>query len=619
MTQMRSIRTWFASASLVCLSPSVSYTQPSGEIEVTPPIQLPDGTPVEGNQFPRFIRPTHEGPFGFNNFLVLGDYPTVEFERRDVDQESGVSQETWTRIDVAEVAGRAVSVFRPMWTSEELDAGFRTQRWGVDRPTLFWGQVVVPGAGESGRQDIYLQLAPTNLPPSTVTQVSDTVQYASHAVNISVPGFGVSRIQLGDTALNLEEVTRRFYEVFADEYDTLAVVSQPALLSSHIGFRENVQNQIFGIGLPIFDVSARYGSEGVLQGVEAYPPGGWATLRATLHQQAHQWGDYSAVWNRLGITRQGDDPARHTPLVTPGSVLAGAVLEATRRVGSPIPGASEIERTLPVIEYHPITLYRMGLLPADALPEMGVFVDQGQFEPMDRTSPKVGTSVEGDQIPLFFNDFLAADGQRTGPPADRVRRAVIYVSRDGLASQEEMDVISFYAARMEAMQGITSWDQYPSFFEATGGRALMSTAITPLPVVAPDGTVDGGTDGTTDGTTEASLAVEYLDVAADALTGVLLDEPIPGRVAPGKPVNLSGKVTATDRDDFNIVCFRFIRYGSSNVNEVFVCGSMFGDRFSTEVTFTSAQRGSYTVEPFLFWPNAGGQFARSRYGVVVVD
>jgi len=611
-----SIRTWIVVGCLVCLLPSVSLAQEGSETEFSQLVPLPDGTPLQGDQFPRFIQPTHDGEFGFDNFLVLGDYPTVTFQRRDVLQESGVSEETWTRIDLAEVGGRTVSVFRPVWPPVELEAGFRTQRWGVDRPTLFWGQVVVPEAGELGQRDVYLQLAPTNLPSSPVTRVSDTAQYASHAVNIWVPGFGESRIESGDTALNLGEVTRRFYEVFADEYDTVAIVSQTALLSSHIGFRENVQNQVLGIGMPVFDESRAYGSEGVLQGVEAYPPGGWATLRATLHQQAHQWGEYSSVWDLLGITRQGDDPLRHTPLMMPGAVLAGAVLEATRRVSSPNPGVAVIERTLPTIEYHPLTLYRMGLLAADALPEMAVFVDQGQFEPTNRVSPDMATSVTGDRVPLFFGDFLAADGLRAGPPVDRVRRAVIYVSRSGLASQHEMDVVNFYAARGEARQGVSSWDQCPSFFEATGGRAVMSTEITPVS----DPTLDGELEPTPGPAAEdVALAVEDLDVAVDALTGVLLDEPIPGRVADGESVGLSGIVTAKDRDDFSIVCFRFIRYGTADLNDVFICSTLVGNRFSLDVTFSPAQLGSYTVEPFLFWPGADRQFARSRYGVIVVD
>ena len=83
-------------------------------------------------------------------------------------------------------------------------------------------------------------------------------------------------------------------------------------------------------------------------------------------------------------------------------------------------------------------------------------------------------------------------------------------------------------------------------------------------------------------------------------------------------MEISGIVTADDRDDFTIVCLRFIRYGAADANEVFVCSSIAGNRFSVDVTFGEDQRGSYTVEPFLFWSGAAGQLARSRYGVITV-
>jgi hypothetical protein len=253
----------------------------------------------------------------------------------------------------------------------------------------------------------------------------------------------------------------------------------------------------------------------------------------------------------------------------------------------------------------------MGLLAGDALPEMGVFVEQGQFEPIDRASPDPGTNLVASQVPVIFSDFLAADGPRAGPPVERVRRAVIYVSRNGLASQDEMDVVNFFAARGEARQGVSSWDQYPSFFEATGGRAVMSTEITALSDLLADEELEPSLPA-------EDVAVEDLDVAVDALAGVLLDEPIPGRVAHGESVRLSGIVTAKDRDDFSIVCFRFIRYGTADLNDQFICSTLVGNRFALDVTFSSGQVGSYTVEPFLFWPGAERQFARSRYGVIVV-
>ena len=87
----------------------------------------------------------------------------------------------------------------------------------------------------------------------------------------------------------------------------------------------------------------------------------------------------------------------------------------------------------------------------------------------------------------------------------------------------------------------------------------------------------------------------------------------------GQPLTLDGRVTLTDRTDYNSACFRFIRYGASDVNEIFVCDTLDGVQFSLPVTFDETQRGTYTIEPFVFWTDSGPQTALSRYGVIVVE
>ena len=595
--------TWVVTIALVGLLCHGASMRQVGQDDPAP---LLDGTPLQGEQFPRFLRPTHDGEFGFEDVLVLGEHPVVEFERRDLDEESGFSTETWSRIGTTEWVGRLVSVFRLVWPAERLRDALRTQRWGVDRPFVLLGEVVVPDAGSNGRRQLYLQIVPPNIPASAVARASSTVQYTSHAVNIWMPEFGQSRVPGGEGRIDhadLADLANRFYEVFVDEYETLAVVSQTALLTSVTGLRRSVRNDVSGIGLDVFDTSADYGSAGVLQGIELYPPGGWATARATLHQQAHQWGDYTRVWDRIGVARRGRAPESHFPLMSPGAVVAGAVLEGTRRVSD----TPAIERTLPTVTFHPLTLYRMGLVDLASVPQLRVFVDQGQFGLTDRAAPPIGAPVEGGATAVVGSDFVAADGRRTGSATTQLRRALIYVSRGGLASQAEMNIVNFYAARLAAAGGVTSWDGYPSFFEATGGRATLATDVTPKPGATPAGKLLPGP------------TIERLDVGTDALGDVILDQPIPGRIEVGDVVNLSGTVTATAGQASSVACFRFIRYGSTDPNEVFVCGSLSARRFNVNLTFTAGQRGRYTVEPFLFGADASEPSARSRYGVIEVE
>ena len=328
---------------------------------------MADGEPLRADQFPRFLTPTHAGSFGFDGFAVLGDYETVTFERRDPSQASSVTVETWTRTGTSSIAGQLVSIFRPVWPAEVLRVVLADQRWGVDRPYLFWGHVVAPG---TTRQPIYLQLVPPNLPPSEVVRISDTVQFASHAVNLWIPDFGDARVQGGDGEWDLRVVATTFYQHFADAYETLVVVTQSRELTNPLGFHRIVRNDVAGIDLELFDDTAQYGSASVLQGVEVFPSPRWEENSTILHQQAHQWGEYTGAWAAAGIVRCGDAPATHTPLITPGAVMAGAVLEATRRVGDSTTLGSRyvIERTLPTIQYNPLTLYRMALIGSAKLP-----------------------------------------------------------------------------------------------------------------------------------------------------------------------------------------------------------------------------------------------------------
>ena len=529
----------------------------------------------------------------------------------------------------------------PRWPATELAEFLRQVRWGMDRPNVFWGSLILPKTsiepafGQQVTEDeiekvaVILNMRPPGIPASPVTAINGTVQFSSHVVNMWIPGFGDSRVNGGNKDLNLAAITNAFYQHFTDDYDVISVVSQVNQLPGYGGFHRAVRNDILGIGLPFFDNSAVYGSSGVLQGVEFYPHSLWALNATMLHETGHQWGEYSQVWDPLGPTlapttldRKGHEPDVHTPLLTPGGLIYGAVLEAERRVGTAALSAAShapgyvIERTMPLITFNPLTLYRMGHLTAAALPTYQVFANQGQFDEDTSTAPEVGTAVVGDHYQVAGADFIAADGARSGPVVTQIRRAVIYVSRAGLVSKGEMDILNYFAARFASTEGVTSWDRYPSFFEATGGKAKMTTAITPRP--APTTTSLGGRVVAATPITPGPT-VAYAPVATTALIGVRLDKAIPGRIKVGETVELEGQMTLTARSDYSTVCFRLHRYGADDPSEIFECAALAGDRFSIDVSFSSQQTGTYTVEDFVFWPDSGSQYPLSWYGTIVVE
>ena len=442
---------------------------------------LADGRPLHADQSPRFLHPTHEGSLGFTSFLVLGDHATVTFERVDADADDNHTAETWARTGTDAVTGHVVSVFSPAWDAGELREALRRYSWGVDMPSLYWGRLVVPGSDDNGEHDhvnVYLAIAPSNIPDSTVVRIDDQVQYASHVVNVRDADFGDSRILGGDTALNLPEITKLFYEHFADEYEIIAVVSQAAQFADYAGFHQMVRNEIGGIGLGLIDDSATYGSAGVLQAVEGYPPGRWASWETVLHEQGHQYGEYTATWSEVGpaasttapaggsvIDRLGHAPDVHTPLLTPGAVTYGVVARKatsasdSRPPTTGCPARSASSTAVPLVTYHPLTLYRMGLLSAADLPSLRVFLDQGQFEEETSSAPETGTEVSGGTVEVTVNDLMAADGVRSGPAVTAIRRAVVYVSRDGLAPQSSISLRRFLGTSRWSIRSIRRREQ----------------------------------------------------------------------------------------------------------------------------------------------------------------
>ena len=554
--------------------------------------------PLWYDQNPRLIRADHAGGLSLDNFLVAGDVTMLTFERLSLDavDDDYVVRESWQRTGTTAIEGHLVSIFNPSWDSATLRDTIGWQRRGFDHPYARFGELLVPrmsasaDAGEfAQRFHVWVRVAPLNVPPAEVTRIDADTQYASHVVNLVMPEFGDRRLSAGDYGHELDEAAKRFYAHFRDEYASIAFVPRQQHVVPYDAFHHNVRNPITGLGaLPVFDDSQAYGSAGVLRSVELYPNVSFTSNASSTRAISHQWVDYWD-WSALGggIDRAGRDPASHMPLLHPGEVYAGAVLDVTRRVAAVDGGTSyAVERTPAPALLHPTTLYRMGLIGPEAVPELLVFENQGQFAETDSSTPDVGTAIDGGARRVHINDILAQHGTRNGPVDDAWSRVTVVVSRDGLLSAEEMSYWNFFAARHAATGGTTTWEGVPSFFEATGGAVPLRTDVTPLHAAKLVETVETGDVPIDPG--------EFRDVE--------LDGPVPPRIAVGENVRLSGVVTATERDDFNIACAAWLRQESEDT--IFECAPIEGDHFSIPYTFTFADAGHYILQLFLFFPDA---------------
>ena len=588
---------------LLCGTPAIvarqmrsGFASPSRTRMADTDMEPRDGSPLWYDQQPHVIRANDPRGLAFNDFLVVGDVETLLFERWSP---STIVAETWTRTTTTSIDGHLVSVFNPSWNHAELWDSVGAHSRGVDEHGVYFGWLKSPQYPDDG-WGLWVRVAPINIPESRVERIDATTQYASHVVNIVIPGFGDGRVT-DDYQFELQEVTQRFYVHFPDTYDTIAVAPAQTHLTENFGaYHHSVRNRIAGLGIEVFDNTADYGSDGVLRSIEMY---GWvAALSSTYtsnHELGHHWADY---WDWPALTA-GEDfdgvdyDGSHGPVLYPGSGMIMGGINATWGIAAADDDTGFVIERASAGQFHPTVLYRMGLIGPEAVPDLLVFEDQGQFE-----DPETGATVEGGARRVHINDVLAEHGTRGGPVESTLRRATVVVSRDELLSLEEMSYWNFVAARHAATEGITGFHGVGSFYEATGGRVRLHTDVTP--------------------TTHARivnfppLQVSHVPIDPREFPGLELDEPVPGSISAGEQITIAGTVTTTERDDFSHVCVGWWRDATESW-PLWECGDILGNRFSVPFMFTEDHVGQYELQIYLEWPDSSDVRPRSITGITV--
>ena len=371
-------------------------------------------------------------------------------------------------------------------------------------------------------------------------------------------------------------------------------------------FHRNVQNAVRGIGASVFDISAEYGSKAHrLRSVELYTAGRWGGSDSSSHEIAHQWADF-VDWTRLtGITRSGHQPASHDPLWSGGETFIGSIMTSYRRVRATDAGWV-VERTPWPPRFHPFTLYAMGLVPKEEVPEITLFDDQAQFGPSGPYTPAAATAVAGATRTVTVYNVIGMLGERSGPVDAEWRRATIVVSRDGLLSQREMDFWTYFSQRLEDPNrtGTPGYDGSGSFDASTYGRMDLHTHIRPL--VTPALASRAGPDNPTFGRRD--------------FREIVFDGDVPARVRAGDPIRLSGVVNARDHADVDEIMIRLWKSGGTT-DDAIRRWEPVSDRssFQLDVPTSAQQRGMYVLEFFLFWPGAGTQLSRITVSPFIIE
>ena len=558
------------------------------------PTPLAAEIPLSYEHFPRILDPGETGTIRVVVELV-GDVQTVVFRRNVPTADLGRVMETWRRSGTRTVDGRVVSSFTEDYPASIL-SDLLVYAHGNDFPQVPLGRLAAPGKlnAEPDLVTLWLRLAPSNLPSSAVRLLTAAdgdeanAQYASHVVNIVIPGFGDERIQGGDGAFAFGRAASAFYDHFSDQYQTLTFVPRKSPVGESEQMNVNVVNDIAGVGMPLMDDRPFFDSE-VLRSVQLLSAGFLAQRRAGLHQLAHHWGDMSDLADIAGVVSAGFEPERHTPLVSPGATIVGAVLDGTREIRRFSTEAGEVFRvaasTAPVL-FHPLQLYRMGFLDPAQIPDITVFERQDQFDAVRVATPVVGTEIVGPQVTIGINDIMAALGPREGPVFSEWNQAFVVVS-DELVSRREMDYFNFYAKRAEATTGTRSYDGFGSFHEATGGRVLLHTGITPRDTMVHPAISE-------------SPDVSDVPFGAGDWRGLVLDQPLPSRLRRGSSLTLSGRVDSKILpDDYQFFVLRISRYGDPAAASKWTQSSVSGGRFSATLRIGPLP-GAYAIDAFIF-------------------
>jgi hypothetical protein len=303
------------------------------------------------------------------------------------------------------------------------------------------GQLQVSLGGEHDQYWISGNVLTAAIPPVSVQPVAADIQFSDHVVNINFP----LPDPYSQVTLQLENICKKFFTAFDDEYDFLQLVFVRSYFENR--YHGASRNDIKGIGQSQFNNDAQFGSAGRMLGysVFPYPTGFDAAAPAVLHELGHQWIDY------LGFAPfQPSIP--HWPI----SDLAADIMGFSIFINGQ-PEGGQFNFTLQPVgggnykmvpdntpkKFSDLSLYLMGMRPANQVGPHFSFVNQAQVIAANGI-------LNGPTTPITINDVIAKAGARV-PDAStsqkKFRVATILVTTNGLASNETMRFFDFFAAR----------------------------------------------------------------------------------------------------------------------------------------------------------------------------
>ena len=279
--------------------------------------------------------------------------------------------------------------------------------------------------GEAGRS-VELTEGAEGAEEADLNSLSNSLEGTTFEVNskgnflsLQIPESEFQAWNKGNAYKHISEKTKKIYESFEDAFDFIVFVSAnektPANLYSGRHFR--VQNQIEGLGLPIYDNSAQYGSsEGKLKAVIHMARLYSISYGPMLHEIVHLWGNY--LFKAKGVWTSGEiSLTSHWGYSNVGGQLGG--FDSWKHLGSDLYEASlnsvkggfgGFANGGNSVPYASLELYLMGMIDAQQVPTVHYFkglqasiaeIKEGRFHANKKESLTIEQIQQkyGDRVP----------------------------------------------------------------------------------------------------------------------------------------------------------------------------------------------------------------------------
>jgi len=243
-----------------------------------------------------------------------------------------------------------------------------------------------------------------------------------------------------------QAVAREFLRTHTDDYDFLVIFSRFKVDlgtddagSAAEGLYTSIRNDVTGIGIEPFNLSADFGSSGQLQGYidmgtlsslaqDPTDPRFERTLSVLAHEMMHRWGAHVRFRKADGTISNGllgrDDSHWNFLLQTYNSVHYG---HDWRDNGDGTFTSVGRSSTF----YSPLDLYLMGILDRTQVPPFFVIENP---EILPTRLPEVGVTITGTKKWITIDDVIAAEGERAPSATQapkRFKMGFVFLVRPG--------------------------------------------------------------------------------------------------------------------------------------------------------------------------------------------